>query len=1115
MLSPKRFARRARTRRPQRPRPSRSRRSCARTAVESSWRLVGRFGAVLACALCALALSGAAALAHAQEEAGERATLTIRIDGYEAPLPVLVEGDDFTLGAPVKANPLFLTDQAGGYPLAALVEEHERAGRALVWHDQNGAAFDWFATPVTGSMAVTGSFVEAAFEVRVVFGDDHTPDLIVAVKQGQSFRQAHGGPLSTPDKIGHTFVAWENAATGETFDFEAPVSASTTVRATYRIVRPDLVAVADPTADVPQTLTGTCYIGATWSVHPAQFNISGFTGGLKGFSGTGWCSLPSAAPPSHTTATYTATLSHIDIEAGEVVYDVQITPPGAASPDGPRNSLGLIGYQTVAIQATVKKNFGGYVEVSKASANPALSDGSAQYSYAGGIFGVYNQQGACVARLETRADGSSTRSPLLPAGTYTIKEETAPAGYATADDQTITVVAGQVRTATFTDAPQNGLVDLVLQKVDRETARPLPLGAGSLAAAQFRIDYYDRLPSRELNATADGATGEEDAGKDGAGGTSGDVSATTGNSNAAGIEPILTSAWGPDEEGWGGPVRSWVFETDETGSLSFDEAHLVSGDDFYRDTAGAITLPLGTVTVREIAAPLGYLANPEIAVRVIAGSGATEHVDAWASCAFPDQVKRGDLSFTKAAGTSMERLANVPFTLTSHATGETHTLVTDANGMANTAAAWVPHSRNTNAGTSSDDGIWFGIDAEGTTAPVNDALGALPYDTYTVEELPCAANEGLRLVSFTVTIERDAVVLDVGTVDDERLSRTISGEVDKRQALMDDDGVISYAIDYRSTSDTWVDELNLVDEIDCAAEGKAYLTGLVTPVCFEDYDGRMNIWYRTDRDDVSAAGTQLDSETSGSTMANSGTPVAGGDGTATVEGTTAQTAPSACATNPPSKANPAHERVRDFSGWRLWATDVSTLEATTLSVADLGLAEDEHVIAFAFEHGRVEAGFGTNAPDASVWERRDRYEPLDMTEEPFAHEATFDTADAAGPTASSAATYAYAPAIAVVHVTEETRADAGSELWNTAQVDLHRDLELHDDDRDAVVQATSPEKTIADIASSKLPKTEDVLAAVPTATALAALIAALGAAAARGRKTLRRVKLRRAVRKGW
>ena len=64
-------------------------------------------------------------------------------------------------------------------------------------------------------------------------------------------------------------------------------------------------------------------------------------------------------------------------------------------------------------------------------------------------------------------------------------------------------------------------------------------------------------------------------------------------------------------------------------------------------------------------------------------------------------------------------------------------LVTDENGMANTASSWVPHSRNTNAGTSAKDGIWFERDSHGGAAKVNDDLGALPYDTYEIEELPC------------------------------------------------------------------------------------------------------------------------------------------------------------------------------------------------------------------------------------------------------------------------------------------------------------------------------------------------------------------------------------------
>ena len=55
-------------------------------------------------------------------------------------------------------------------------------------------------------------------------------------------------------------------------------------------------------------------------------------------------------------------------------------------------------------------------------------------------------------------------------------------------------------------------------------------------------------------------------------------------------------------------------------------------------------------------------------------------------------------------------------------TGESHVLVTDENGMASTESSWTPHSQNTNKGTSADDGIWFGQDALGTQAPVDDNL---------------------------------------------------------------------------------------------------------------------------------------------------------------------------------------------------------------------------------------------------------------------------------------------------------------------------------------------------------------------------------------------------------
>ncbi len=66
-------------------------------------------------------------------------------------------------------------------------------------------------------------------------------------------------------------------------------------------------------------------------------------------------------------------------------------------------------------------------------------------------------------------------------------------------------------------------------------------------------------------------------------------------------------------------------------------------------------------------------------------------------------------------------------------------------------------------------GIWFSGTTAKTTTP-NDALGALPYDTYRIVELPGATNAGMTMAEFTVTVSRDHVALDLGTVDDKAAS---------------------------------------------------------------------------------------------------------------------------------------------------------------------------------------------------------------------------------------------------------------------------------------------------------------------------------------------------------
>ena len=144
-----------------------------------------------------------------------------------------------------------------------------------------------------------------------------------------------------------------------------------------------------------------------------------------------------------------------------------------------------------------------------------------------------------------------------------------------------------------------------------------------------------------------------------------------------------------------------------------------------------------------------------------------------------NQVIRGDLQFVKVGEggeTNMGRFANVAFKLISETTGETHIVVTDENGEVRTTTEWNPHSQNTNGNDGVEDeaawddhaGTWFGLTSEGWMVDVQDELCALPYDTYTLEELPCSGNEGYELVRVpNITISRNNTTIYLGTIDDQ------------------------------------------------------------------------------------------------------------------------------------------------------------------------------------------------------------------------------------------------------------------------------------------------------------------------------------------------------------
>ena len=179
-------------------------------------------------------------------------------------------------------------------------------------------------------------------------------------------------------------------------------------------------------------------------------------------------------------------------------------------------------------------------------------------------------------------------------------------------------------------------------------------------------------------------------------------------------------------------------------------------------STSADLLPYGKFRLSEQKPPEGYLINGAKPIDfAITENGEIVDLTDEAHSIY-NQIKRGDIEGVKIGAGSHKRLADVPFRITSKTTGESHVVVTDDNGQFSTASDWASHKHNTNAGKTSEDGVWFG------TSEPDDSKGALLYDTYIIEELRCESNKGFQLIPpFEIVISRNKVVVDLGTLTDE------------------------------------------------------------------------------------------------------------------------------------------------------------------------------------------------------------------------------------------------------------------------------------------------------------------------------------------------------------
>ena len=137
------------------------------------------------------------------------------------------------------------------------------------------------------------------------------------------------------------------------------------------------------------------------------------------------------------------------------------------------------------VKVTISDNIQkGQIKVLKRDAQTgATPQGSA--TLAGAKIEIYNKAGSVVDTLTTDSKGEAT-SKMLPVGTYTVKEVTAPNGYdINVTANTVTVTKGGIAETTITDEVKKGNVEV--SKLDAETGNT-PQGDASFEGISFSLN---------------------------------------------------------------------------------------------------------------------------------------------------------------------------------------------------------------------------------------------------------------------------------------------------------------------------------------------------------------------------------------------------------------------------------------------------------------------------------------------------------------------------------------------------------------------------------------------------------------------------------------------------
>lgn len=244
------------------------------------------------------------------------------------------------------------------------------------------------------------------------------------------------------------------------------------------------------------------------------------------------------------------------------------------------------------------------LQLQKSSSNTELTAGNGCYSLSGAEYGIYTDK-ACtrkIGSITTNASGYGSYSKYVDASaSYYAKETKAPKGYELDKTVYTFVSSGKKDSNGYAifkavrlsdkktepqDNPVNDPVGIVLQKKNAVTGETTSQGLGG---AVFSIEYYAQEIDKDYNVKP------------------GDTAPALNSKNLK---------------------RTWYIQTDEDGYCDLNKKYLTSeynSDDFFTTIISGIeliTIPIGTIVIKEVKAPDGYSLSNIAFYRVITQEGA-------------------------------------------------------------------------------------------------------------------------------------------------------------------------------------------------------------------------------------------------------------------------------------------------------------------------------------------------------------------------------------------------------------------------------------------------------------------------------------------------------------